>query len=248
MNCDTAFDLMTDTNGSGSPSLALHLSNCPRCRQMRETLAPALGFLAPAADERWPHVGASGFDDSTAGAAAPLRKPFVTVESVRIARQAAGELAASADRSFGRGRLVRSLLNYGAAFAAGMMLAASLLHERQPAAPPSGTCTRGAASGDDWQGTSAEIRLLALSCAGCHAADRRAGDDRSTWLVPAPGNVFERGALLFHDEVGRPGSDGERFRTFAVDSPAERKGGLLQLCALPIDQPEQGIDRVVPTA
>ena|SRR5579872_391718 len=249
MNCDTAFDLMTDTKGSGSPALTLHLSNCRRCRQMRETLAPALGFLAPAADENWPHEGASSFDESTASTGASQRKPFVTVESVRIARQAAGDLAARADRSFGRRRLVRSLLNYGAVFAAGMMLAASLLHERRPeTAPPLGTCTRGAASADDWQGSSAEIRLLALSCAGCHDPGRRARDDRSTWLLPAPDNAFQRGAPLFHDEVGGPRSDGERFRPFAVNAPAERKGGLLQLPATAIDQPQQGIDRVMATA
>ena len=47
MNCDTAFDLMTDAGGCQSAALALHLRGCPRCRQMQETLAPALGFVVP---------------------------------------------------------------------------------------------------------------------------------------------------------------------------------------------------------
>ncbi len=47
MNCDTAFDLMTDAEGAGSLALANHLAGCPRCRQMQETLAPALEFLNP---------------------------------------------------------------------------------------------------------------------------------------------------------------------------------------------------------
>ncbi len=47
MNCDTAFDLMTDAEGAASLALANHLAGCPRCRQMQETLAPALVFLSP---------------------------------------------------------------------------------------------------------------------------------------------------------------------------------------------------------
>ena len=46
MNCDTAFDLMTDPETAGSSALARHLESCPRCRQMQQTLAPALDFLS----------------------------------------------------------------------------------------------------------------------------------------------------------------------------------------------------------
>ena len=47
MNCDTAFDLLTDPNGSRSSALAEHFETCARCRHMQQTLAPALDFLAP---------------------------------------------------------------------------------------------------------------------------------------------------------------------------------------------------------
>src|SRR5579872_6815601 len=34
MNCDTAFDLMTDAGAFRSTALMAHLESCPRCRQM----------------------------------------------------------------------------------------------------------------------------------------------------------------------------------------------------------------------
>ena len=42
MNCDEAFEYLTDPVLSSSEQLEWHLSQCPRCRQMQETLAPAL--------------------------------------------------------------------------------------------------------------------------------------------------------------------------------------------------------------
>ncbi len=45
MNCDQAFDAMTDPRGRQTAAMLSHLESCSRCRQMRETLAPALGVL-----------------------------------------------------------------------------------------------------------------------------------------------------------------------------------------------------------
>jgi hypothetical protein len=45
MNCDQAFEVMTSPAKTSRAALAGHLSDCPRCRQMYETLQPALGVL-----------------------------------------------------------------------------------------------------------------------------------------------------------------------------------------------------------
>jgi hypothetical protein len=45
MNCDQAFDAITDPTGAESAALREHLARCPRCREMQETLSPALHAL-----------------------------------------------------------------------------------------------------------------------------------------------------------------------------------------------------------
>lgn len=45
MNCDHAFDLMTDPSQDDCAELHTHLDECPRCQQMYETLSPALGLF-----------------------------------------------------------------------------------------------------------------------------------------------------------------------------------------------------------
>ena len=93
MNCDTAFDLMTDAKGSRSGALAQHFETCTRCRQMQETLAPALEFLT---QDEPSYDFSSGSMDSAASDAGG-RQPFVTVDSLKIAQQAARRLAAHTD-------------------------------------------------------------------------------------------------------------------------------------------------------
>jgi hypothetical protein len=45
MNCDQAFDVMTSSRGAHDSELHDHMQRCPRCREMHETLEPALGML-----------------------------------------------------------------------------------------------------------------------------------------------------------------------------------------------------------
>lgn len=105
MNCDEAFDLMTHPTDYTSNELQWHLQMCPRCRQMQETLAPALKsfYSLPDQDEpiteelelfeadfshgthERPDTGFSGAD-----------KPFLSPDAVRIAEQAATRLRAEA--------------------------------------------------------------------------------------------------------------------------------------------------------
>lgn len=59
MNCDQAFEAMTDPARDDSLLLMEHLAACPRCREMYETLEPALGLFdvpdAESASERERH-------------------------------------------------------------------------------------------------------------------------------------------------------------------------------------------------
>lgn len=45
MNCDEAFDCLTDVQHRHDADLQKHLAGCPRCRAMQQTLAPAIGLL-----------------------------------------------------------------------------------------------------------------------------------------------------------------------------------------------------------
>src|SRR5689334_2720765 len=126
MNCDTAFDLMTDAEGSRSVALARHLDECPRCRQMQATLSPALDFLVetrPADNAHEPAVpppvtGSRG-----------RREPIVTAEALQIAQQTAIALRARTETPRIRlQRVAGRTLQYSAVFAAGL-LAALMLFE-----------------------------------------------------------------------------------------------------------------------
>lgn len=77
MNCNQAFELLTDPLQVDSSALERHLRDCPRCRQMRETLSPALDWLHEAAT-----------DDDHFGSRT-TSTPLLTAEAVRIAETAA---------------------------------------------------------------------------------------------------------------------------------------------------------------
>src|SRR5262245_16048530 len=188
MNCDTAFDLLTDAEGSRSLALARHLDDCPRCRQMRETLAPALEFLA--ADEA-PAPGKEFSGVFEAGRSG-TRPPVVTVQPPAVARQAAADLMSRAMSSRARWRLLAARgLRYAAVFAAGLFLASALFELRERPAPGGKICRRGELRRDDAHRTPAEIRTLILSCAACHDARPASPADNSATLGPT-GTAVEK--------------------------------------------------------
>ena len=176
MNCDTAFDLMTDANGSRSSALAQHFETCSRCRQMQDTLAPALEFLTQDEPSQDFSAGSGDSPSSEAGG----RQPFVTVDSLRIAQQAAGRLAAQADLPRAkRQHLAGQLTRYAAVFAAGLLLALALVPERDRGKIQAGCTRREAAAASS--GRSADtIQILALSCAVCHTAASAPANDKTT--------------------------------------------------------------------
>ncbi len=203
MNCDLAFELMTDAEGCQSTALARHFDHCPRCRHMQETLAPALDLLGPNSLGRSESDLSFPIDEMTS---ASLRsgQPFVTIEAVRIAQQIATELTMQTGTP--RDRLRRGagkILGYAAVFAAGLLLATLLFERRAPTASPGDECQRGGASREGWERTTGEIRALALSCVACHDGPQNRVENRSTsleqqrfspwnWLAPA---LADRGLL-----------------------------------------------------
>lgn len=202
MNCDTAFDLMTDANGSRSGALAQHFETCARCRQMQETLAPALDFLMH--DD--PSHGFSTGSADSASSEAGGRQPFVTVDSVRIAQQAAGRLAAQADvPSVRRQRLAGQLTRYAAVFAAGLLLAFVLVNERDRATIPAGAtgqCRRQEAAVEPSGRSSEATQSLVQSCTVCHTAAPVPAHDKKTSFRSERANTWDWLAPFFREEFG----------------------------------------------
>jgi hypothetical protein len=182
MNCDTAFNLMTDADGSRSLALARHLDDCPRCRQMQATLAPALNFVAPGESGESVHESATPF---AAAGSRGGRQPLVTAEALAVARHCAADLTARTDAPRVRlQRLALKSLRYAAVFAAGLLLAFTLFETRRGAVPGNAEkCTRHEAARNDAQRTAAEIRTLALSCAACHNPPENQHEEHRTSLL-----------------------------------------------------------------
>lgn len=105
MNCDEAFELITHPTDHQCEELQWHLQLCPRCRQMQETLAPALSSFhqlldaSSEVDELPNHY--SDMQQSTDHEELPAfpaaGKPFLSAETVRMAEQAATRLSAETD-------------------------------------------------------------------------------------------------------------------------------------------------------
>jgi len=199
MNCDTAFDLLTDAETARSTALARHLESCPRCRQMQETLAPALGFLTlHDEDDSRREFSATRFEVEHGDG----RQPKITIEALRIAEQAAIGLATqSASRRDRLQRLAQNGVCYAAVFAAGLLLAVLFFNSRETASPLDGQCTRSDASRSDVERSAAEIRALALSCAACHETPPASGDSRTTSFGSRRSGGFDWVRPLLADET-----------------------------------------------
>lgn len=80
MNCDQAFDRLTEPAATTDSALARHLEQCPRCRAMQQTLSPAMDWLRSAAVENDPDTSRDWHRGNS---------PLLTEESVAVAMQAA---------------------------------------------------------------------------------------------------------------------------------------------------------------
>jgi hypothetical protein len=184
MNCDEAFDALTDPGFCESAELQSHLARCPRCRQLQQVLEPARSLLCgelPA--ERVP---TSELRKETQAAVGP--KMLLSVESVRMAEAIAGQLASSRGNSVrarapvaSRRVLVATLRGLALVLFGGMAVYCLGPRDRDfdsPAFPavippsgPSKTCTR-----MDLQqkgGASQNAQSVILSCVACHLNERQ---------------------------------------------------------------------------
>ncbi len=189
MNCDTAFDLMTEAHGSRSGALAQHFDSCPRCRRMQEALSPALDFLVEGSE--FESTGDRAHSDVSCS-----REPFVTTEAIQVARQASVNLAARGEMPRVQlARLAGRSAKYVAAFAAGLLLAMIVFTQRDRSLPPAeASCTRREAWKDDPSRTTDQIQAIVHSCAVCHQSTSPGRNDQSTtnparnrswdWLIP----------------------------------------------------------------
>jgi hypothetical protein len=172
MNCDHAFDLMTDPVLDDCAQLHAHLEACPRCRQMYETLSPALGLF-----------GSSGTARENASADA-----LTAVGSVEIAERVAVRLAREPQLiRTAPSRVHRPLQALACLLAGGLVLIAaiglSVPHSAAPAAPSvNGQCT--------WLHrevvpANQRAEAVVLSCVACHTARHQKQEQESTTALPS---------------------------------------------------------------
>lgn len=180
MNCDCAFDLMTDPALDDCAELHAHLDACPRCRQMYETLSPALGlFVSPA----------SSCDETSAD-------EFAAAGGVEIAERVAVRLAQEPVVQAAPPGPRRPLQAWACLLAGGLVLASaiglSVPRSGAPATPSTpDQCTwlhREAVPVDQ------RAEAVVLSCVACHAARQQMQDVTTSsgsllpwteWSVPS---------------------------------------------------------------
>ncbi len=179
MNCDQAFDCLTDRHLRDSDELNRHLANCPRCRQMSETLEPAFGMFDSAVENLplgTPILSQQDAERSTG----PV---LLSLESIRVAEAAAVELKTDAGRNT---VMPRRMMRYAAAFLAGTaatMLVLAFQGERgdgqqQATAFQLTQCSMlfpNAGSQSKWTAQSAM-----LTCVACHSSASVSGDRPTT--------------------------------------------------------------------
>jgi hypothetical protein len=64
MNCDLAFDCLTDPARRQCAELTEHLTRCPRCRDMAEALEPAIDLLSEVSSTETVSADAASFDNA----------------------------------------------------------------------------------------------------------------------------------------------------------------------------------------
>lgn len=166
MNCDEAFDLLTDLDLRHTPELRRHLDQCSRCRDMAETLSPILGLWDEAVGSASPSsaLTAGSAGTRTSGIAAPVSVRREPMEEVMPQRRSSWSGARQ----------------WVAAFAAGLIVSMGFAvidrPSRQSSAPllPATACT--------WLERNADPALqeqspqaVILSCVACHVKTPTAG-------------------------------------------------------------------------
>jgi hypothetical protein len=93
MNCDEAFDCLTDPARRDGDELKWHLGHCPRCRQMKDVLSPALDLFAPPAGSTEFGVLSNSIDESGLDLERASSRPAtISAESILLAERTAAAL------------------------------------------------------------------------------------------------------------------------------------------------------------
>jgi hypothetical protein len=220
MNCDDAFDALTDPVCADTAELAEHLLKCPRCRELKQVLEPALSLLCgdlpaePAMAAALPHEG-RGNDDDVAS-----QKSFLSVEAIGVAEAAAARLASLSAPSGSRpvvrlprhrisGRATQGLLCAAlgglAVFCIGLWNGKSDVAPQRSLAPgviPAGVCTRNAVPQKPTQ-TRENARAVILSCVACHLQDHQPRiEPIPTSLFQSPRRAADRVLLAWGQTLG----------------------------------------------
>lgn len=172
MNCDEAFDCLTDGSLRQRPQLQAHLAECPRCRQMRDVLEPALSLFSTQA--------ASPLDDpqteaNDAPAAEHEQTAFLSPHAVHLAQQTAADLSPiPVGLPLSRRSRWVALSRYAAVFFIGAFAALLFTLNRESGSQATPAIhTSPAASGCVWE-DSAELRgkvrapQVVKTCVACH--------------------------------------------------------------------------------
>lgn len=183
MNCDQAFDYLTDSTRRDSGSLARHLAGCARCRQLKDTLEPALDLF----DDLVPEPGI----DSISRAAGD--------DAVRIAEQSAARL--SRRRALSAARF-RTAMGFAAMFLIGAALVYGLTIVGDDPLPANSICPwKNRAYADD---ANVPASHVVLSCVDCHMAPPASSDNATSLRLEALQRSLSL-ALISRDWFAAPG-------------------------------------------
>lgn len=164
MNCDQAFDCLTDPQRRETPELLRHLSGCRRCRALQDALEPALDLFDELVSE--PDVSVRN----------PGGRAAMTSDTLQLAEQTAARLAGSEHRP--PGRVWRHSLRYAAALLAGVAVALALqspVNDASGELPGVRECLGSQWVADpDVERTSQEVEA---QCSVCHRRQEPAGID-----------------------------------------------------------------------
>ena len=184
MNCDQAFEHLTDPDLWDSDVLSRHLASCARCRQMQETLSPALVLFGDGAgrEEASQADTSFGFGESNT-----RTECFLSPEAVEIAEQAARELALT--RPITRTVLrpptawtarIAAMILLGSAIALGMFGSGFQKSPTIPELIPAkdALCTRDHLKATDSTSTTRDATAVVRSCMVCHVPNDLPSEDR----------------------------------------------------------------------
>lgn len=177
MNCDEAFDCLTDPARRDSDALKWHLDLCARCRQMRDVLSPAIDLF-----DDDPPPSAGEFFDADPESRESRRSITLSPEALQIAERTAAELSAEgtrrqAARRARAGRFVR----YAAVFLLGAMVMFAAagwpnLHRRADGSLPAGdgatACLWSQEKPAADSRPASSSRDVVLRCVACHLRNR----------------------------------------------------------------------------